>query len=253
MIPERYLLSFHSKYRVSESGCWEWTKGRFDHGYGKFNKRANAFGLSSYAHRTSWIIHYGPIPEGLQVCHKCDNRGCVNPNHLFLGTPQENSTDASRKGRLYGWDRPRGEASGRHKLTQDQVDHIKSSSEPTKELAQFYGVSRSCISRVRRGAGWLNRTNRGPLTDEEKREIRQLDLPILTLSLKYGVSRETIRDLTGGKNLRGSHNPQAKLSEEDIRAIRGSSLSPGELSLLYKVSRASISNILNFKSWRHVE
>lgn len=79
-------------------GCWEWQGPKNNAGYGSFgwNKR------TMMAHRFSWLIHYGEIPEGLVVMHKCDNPACVNPYHLQLGTHKDNSQDAKRKGRLRG-------------------------------------------------------------------------------------------------------------------------------------------------------
>jgi len=77
--------------------CWEWTGFKRDTGYGHIN----IDGFMMRAHRFSWTINYGPIPEGLLVCHKCDNPGCVRPDHLFLGTIQDNMTDKKIKKR--GW------------------------------------------------------------------------------------------------------------------------------------------------------
>ncbi len=154
MIPPRYIDSFYQKFRVSTNGCWEWTRGRFNGGYGKFNKRAVKYDLSHYAHRTSWIIHFGPIPEGLQVCHRCDNPGCVNPQHLFLGTSEDNMQDASRKGRMNTWRRLHGAQHGRAKLTLDQVRSIQMDDRPRKDIAREYGVSLSRVSKIKQGNTW---------------------------------------------------------------------------------------------------
>jgi len=79
------------------SGCWLWTAGADEHGYGQMN--ADAEGFPRAAHRIAWILFRGPIPDGICVCHQHDDPWCVNPDHLFLGTQKDNMDDKMRKGR----------------------------------------------------------------------------------------------------------------------------------------------------------
>lgn len=87
---------FHSKYiAVPECGCWLW-EGTLVGEYGQLDIN----GENVLAHRYSWELHNGPIPDGMLVCHKCDTPSCVNPNHLFMGTQKDNMADAVKKGRI---------------------------------------------------------------------------------------------------------------------------------------------------------
>lgn len=136
--------------RVTKSdGCWEWNGARHKGkcAYGSFRPGGIYKASHSYAHRFSWIIHRGKIPDGLWVLHKCDNPPCVNPQHLFLGTAADNVRDASMKGRMT------------HKLSDAEVAEIRALRArgiPTENIRQMYGVSSGHISSIVRGVARIN-------------------------------------------------------------------------------------------------
>ncbi len=100
------------------TGCWLWT-GATNGRYGQIHAGGRP-GTHQRAHRISWELHHGPIPAGMFVLHKCDTPACVNPDHLFLGTQQDNLSDASNKGRMKGG---RGRMKGWRKST--KLTHCK--------------------------------------------------------------------------------------------------------------------------------
>ena len=129
--------------------CWAWT-GRVlpgPRGYGSLK----VDGRETLAHRLMWELTNGPIPDGLCVCHRCDNPPCCNPDHLFLGTKKDNTLDALEKGRLFN---PKGEQNPNAKLTADRVREIRSASGTIRELATRYGVSPALIGFIRQRRAW---------------------------------------------------------------------------------------------------
>lgn len=135
--------------KVDKSGeCWIWKAARDQFGYGHFCPTKK---WQLNAHRYSWILTNGHIPDGLFVCHRCDNPACVNPAHLFLGTNAENAADMARKGRAN-----RGAARWSAKLTDDAVREIRRSSEKGVELSRRFNICPSQITEIRRGRGWAH-------------------------------------------------------------------------------------------------
>ena len=137
---------FWEKVRKTD-GCWEWAAGCSAAGYGVLGACGRRM---FYAHRLSWEIHYGPIPRGMHVLHRCDNPPCTNPTHLFIGTHTDNVRDMWEKGRgrIFAM---RGEANGNAKLTAEGVKAIRSGDHAgltQKEIGALYGVSADTVSSV---------------------------------------------------------------------------------------------------------
>lgn len=141
---------------VTETGCWLWTGGCETRGfpflmYGRIWVR----GRTLPAHRVSYEHHVGVIPEGMCVMHKCDVPLCINPQHLKVGVPRENTGDMIAKGRNASMIATRrGESSNWNKLTRDQVLAIRVDSGSNQQIADAYGVTRGCIIRIRERHTW---------------------------------------------------------------------------------------------------
>lgn len=138
--------------------CWEWMLSTIN-GYGAL--RRNKSRTVVKAHRLSWEIHNGPVPAGMYVCHRCDNKLCVRPDHLFLGTHRDNMLDMRAKGRAGDQTRPetrpRGERHGCSKLTASDVIAIrrdKASGVSTAALMARYSISKAHINSVASGRTW---------------------------------------------------------------------------------------------------
>lgn len=135
---------------VKADGCWSWT-GATAYGYGRIGA-GGTYGSALMAHRVSWELHNGPIPEGMNVLHRCDNPPCTNPDHLFLGSHADNVADKVAKGRGAA-----GEKHGRRKLTQAQAVAVYNdyrSGMLLKEIAAKHGISQAAVSLIGRGRRW---------------------------------------------------------------------------------------------------
>jgi hypothetical protein len=134
------------------SGCWLWSGGQYASGYGCLNVK----GFSKVASRAFYELHKGPIPAGLEICHKCDTPCCVNPDHLWAGTKLQNQQDSKAKGRrpvIFGEDNPCV------KLTERQVCEIYVDTRPFREIAKLYGIDQSTAYLIQKGKkwGWLTK------------------------------------------------------------------------------------------------
>jgi len=140
---------FHSGYRVdAASDCWEWQTNIQSNGYG----HAKFGGKARLVHRVSYEMHKGIIPDGVYVLHSCDNRKCVNPLHLFLGTAMDNRLDMQAKRR-----HAHGERVRTAKLTASQVLEIYALSDAGKGsplIAKRYGISISMAWNIKTGKSW---------------------------------------------------------------------------------------------------
>ncbi len=139
-------------------GCWLWTGHVNTRGYGQVSFDGNK---STRVHRVAWQLANGPIPDGMCVCHRCDVRTCVNPDHLFLGTHAENMADMARKGRTsrHGV-RNRGSGNGQSILKESdvlEIRRLRANGTSGTDLAFIYSVSQTAICSIvkRRAWAWL--------------------------------------------------------------------------------------------------
>ncbi len=205
--------------------CWEWLANRNNKGYGLIREGGSR--PKQLAHRISWTLRHGPIPDGLLVLHHCDNPGCVNPHHLFLGTSRDNSDDMHAKKR---WRYVRGQgghpphvvgsAHPHAKLTDDDVISIRTrlqNGERVRSLARKLGLDASTVRSIRDGKSWTHldptpiRQNLAPcrgsehanskLTESQVREIKFLianGTKQNSLATRFGVSVSTISEIKRG-------------------------------------------------------
>jgi hypothetical protein len=217
--------AFYARISKQPDGCWLWT-GQFGGGYGVYqlSKTTSHDGKivrrRIYAHRFSWELHWGAIPEGLEVCHKCDVPKCVNPEHLFLGTHAENQADMAAKDRS-----PAGVRHANAKITDVDVVAIRNSRETLAVLADRYGLSQQTVSEIKNRKIWKH-------------------VP--------GVRIDDSRD---NQFRKGEAHGMARLTEDDIRTIRTRRANGETLMAIardYGITDVMVSRIFLRKSWKHV-
>jgi len=136
---------------VTETGCWLWNASLNKTGYGQLNSGGR--GRPLLAHRVSWELKHGPIPEGMCALHKCDTPACCNPDHLFLGTKAENMADMIAKGRAK---HPRGRETHNARLTESDVRAIRAATDSNLAVATRFGVHPTHVCQIKKRRKWAH-------------------------------------------------------------------------------------------------
>lgn len=203
--------------KVDANGCWNWQKLLSPTGYALIGHE----GFTWRGHRLTYTLFRGPIPEGLQACHRCDNPKCINPAHIFLGTTKDNLVDAAKKNRT-----AHSERNSKAKLTSEQVVEIcqrYENGERVRDLVAVFGVSKSMVYYVLGGEYWTR-------TERKIPKPRKTGTP-------------------------GTMSPKAKLNDEKVRAIRmlrGQNDRLRELAIEYGVRFDTLVHIACGRGWSHV-
>lgn len=218
------LIRFEKKFYKTVGGCWNWQGATQSIGYGMMGmfdeQNPEKPMVMQLAHRLAYQFYIGPIPEGMDVLHHCDNRRCVNPDHLFIGTAQDNVDDMMEKGR-HTKIHLRGEEHARHILSWVQVRAIRASTLTIEKLAERYNVNHTTIHKILTNTTWHDpnytyisrkprskKVNGGTLHPasklniEQVREIRSTRTSAYQLAKKFGVSNSTIYDVRNNKKYR---------------------------------------------------
>jgi DNA-binding CsgD family transcriptional regulator len=141
---------FHEKWELSDNGCWEWTGALMGKGYGFLKIPGTRKQIG--AHRLSFLIHHGPLPDDALVCHTCDNPKCVKPSHLFAGSASDNLQDMKHKDRHLN-----GARNGQAKLTDDKVRQIHRMNRKglsQGKIAKSFGIAQSTVFKILNGQRW---------------------------------------------------------------------------------------------------
>lgn len=215
---QKLIDHFNKFFTINpENNCWEWHRGMV-YGYGQYTHNY----INYRAHRFSYELFKEKIPKGLCVCHRCDNRKCVNPDHLFLGTPLENALDAVAKKR-----NPHKGTHGCSKLTNIQREEI---------ISKFYkGIRRIDLASEYEVH---HRTIQNIVTAPE-------------VIVKYGKRKKPYY-----ASMIGEAHVKSKLKNADILLIRQRRANGEYLHIIakdYGVSRSAITLVINGKNWKHIK
>lgn len=239
----------------NKDNCWEWV-GYKKNGYGYITFSGSHY----FAHRISYFLNTKVDPFELKVLHKCDNPGCQNPNHLFLGTQADNIKDMDQKGRRvpasggkHGWKTkpeslPRGEKCGMSKLTEANVLDIykiySAGTHTNTAIGKMFGINKVNVEKIAKGVSWAHLFNNIPLVNKSK------GIGDRAVGERHGryTHPETIR--------RGSDSSLAKLTDEIVLKIReeyaANDIPYISLASKYNVTIGTIWKIVVGRTWKHL-
>ena len=249
-----------------ENSCWLWNSSVGKDGYANIRNGGN----SSRAHRYSYETNVGSIPEGKFICHKCDVRHCVRPDHLFIGDYRTNAEDCAKKGR------------NKRRLSQAQVELILDDKRSNRELSDEFNICASAISTIKNGKTWKwiitekipvgqakgEKSGTAKLTELQVISIRNDQRKLREIAKDYNVSHGSISRIKIGKGWKHNEAPldirgttfgyigedsnASKLTEEQVITIRLDTRNNTQIAKNYNVGRKTIANIKNGVTWSHI-